>query len=207
MAVFHYIEGWYNTDRRHSSIGYYAPIAFERRYISSIQHAEPLTVHQIGATPVNVDDRGPMTPLQDAYVDWILQRFLAVPNPVMIGYTKTLAPDPKKGWSTVSERRFEKRLRAMHDNFSDGGGFCIEGQPYLDLHAHGFVAFPRNSPERALHVRQDVESHMDRSLPKGFSKVEIVRDPFRWIRYITKQAKTAGDGIRIEVTGGPPPSQ
>ena len=52
MAVFQYIEGWYNTHRRHSSIGYYAPIAFERRYASSIQHAEPLTVHQIGATPL-----------------------------------------------------------------------------------------------------------------------------------------------------------
>ena len=183
MAVSQYIEGWYNTHRLHSSIGYYAPIAFERRYTSSIQHAEPLTVHQIGSTPVNVDDRGPMTPLQDAYVDWILQRFLAVPNPVMIGYTKTLAPDPKKGWSTVSERHFEKRLRAMHDKLSDGGAFSIEGKQYLDLHAHGFVAFPSNSPEGALHVRQDVESHMDLSLPKGFSKVEIVRDPFLWIRY------------------------
>ena len=52
MAVFQYIEGWYNTHRRHSSIGYYAPIAFERRYTSSIQHVEPLTVHQIGATPL-----------------------------------------------------------------------------------------------------------------------------------------------------------
>ena len=52
MAVFQYIEGWYNTHRRHSSIGYYAPIAFERRYTSSIQHVEPFTVHQIGATPV-----------------------------------------------------------------------------------------------------------------------------------------------------------
>ena len=48
MAVFQYIEGWYNTHRRHSSIDYYAPIAFERRYTSSIQHVEPLTVHQIG---------------------------------------------------------------------------------------------------------------------------------------------------------------
>ena len=54
MAVFQYIEGWYNTHRRHSSIGYYAPIAFERRYTSSIQHVEPLTVHQIGATPDSV---------------------------------------------------------------------------------------------------------------------------------------------------------
>jgi len=45
MAVFQYIEGWYNTHRRHSSIGYYAPIAFERRYTSSIQQVEPHTVH------------------------------------------------------------------------------------------------------------------------------------------------------------------
>ena len=52
MAVFHYIEGWYNTHRRHSSIGYYAPIAFERKYTSNIQHVEPLTVHQIGSTPI-----------------------------------------------------------------------------------------------------------------------------------------------------------
>ena len=45
MAVFQYIEGWYNTHRRHSSIGYYAPIAFERRYTSSIQQVETPTVH------------------------------------------------------------------------------------------------------------------------------------------------------------------
>ena len=55
MAVFQYIEGWYNTHRRHSSIGYYAPIAFERRYTSNIQHVEPLTVYQIGSTPVGGD--------------------------------------------------------------------------------------------------------------------------------------------------------
>ena len=54
MAVFQYIKGWYNTHRRHSSIGYHAPIAFERRYTSSIHQVEPLTVHQIGATPLEV---------------------------------------------------------------------------------------------------------------------------------------------------------
>ena len=58
MAVFQYIEGWYNTHRRHSSIGYYAPIAFERKYTSSIQHVEPLTVHQIGATPDEIYEHG-----------------------------------------------------------------------------------------------------------------------------------------------------
>ena len=36
MAVFQYIEGWYNTHRRHSSIGYHDPIAFEGRYVYAI---------------------------------------------------------------------------------------------------------------------------------------------------------------------------
>ena len=31
-AIFDFIEGWYNPRRRHSSIGYYSPIEFERRY-------------------------------------------------------------------------------------------------------------------------------------------------------------------------------
>jgi putative transposase len=30
-AVFDFIEGWYNTHRRHSSIGYLSPREFERR--------------------------------------------------------------------------------------------------------------------------------------------------------------------------------
>ena len=29
MAVFSYIEGWYNPARRHSGIGYLSPIAYE----------------------------------------------------------------------------------------------------------------------------------------------------------------------------------
>lgn len=31
LAVFEYIEGWYNTHRRHSSIGYESPRDFEAR--------------------------------------------------------------------------------------------------------------------------------------------------------------------------------
>ena len=32
IAVFDFIEGWYNTRRRHSSIDYLSPIEFEKRY-------------------------------------------------------------------------------------------------------------------------------------------------------------------------------
>ncbi len=35
MAVFDFIEGWYNPHRRHSSINYQSPVNYER----SIQHA------------------------------------------------------------------------------------------------------------------------------------------------------------------------
>jgi putative transposase len=39
-ALFDFIEGWYNTRRRHSSIGYVSPAAFERAH---------------GASPITVD--------------------------------------------------------------------------------------------------------------------------------------------------------
>ena len=32
LAVFDFIEGWYNPHRRHSALGYRSPIAFEREY-------------------------------------------------------------------------------------------------------------------------------------------------------------------------------
>jgi len=32
LAVFDCIEGWYNPDRCHSSIGYLSPVKFERRH-------------------------------------------------------------------------------------------------------------------------------------------------------------------------------
>jgi len=32
MAIFHYIEGWYNPRRRHSALGYLSPLAFEAKH-------------------------------------------------------------------------------------------------------------------------------------------------------------------------------
>lgn len=34
MAVFSYIEGWYNPGRRHSALGYLSPVAYENQMLS-----------------------------------------------------------------------------------------------------------------------------------------------------------------------------
>jgi putative transposase len=31
MAIFEFVEGWYNPHHRHSSIGYLSPVNYERR--------------------------------------------------------------------------------------------------------------------------------------------------------------------------------
>ncbi len=45
MAIFHYIEGFYNVRRRHSSIGTIAPVIFEKQYHQKASLTKPLTVH------------------------------------------------------------------------------------------------------------------------------------------------------------------
>lgn len=42
LAVFTWIEGWYNLRRRHSAIGYQCPVNFERTHIDVIVHKHPV---------------------------------------------------------------------------------------------------------------------------------------------------------------------
>ena len=67
MAVFTWIEGWYNPRRRHSGLGYLSPLNFERSNEAlfdvvedAVVHVEttrnglrikPVPVHRSGSTP------------------------------------------------------------------------------------------------------------------------------------------------------------
>lgn len=39
LAVFEFIEGWYNPHRRHSALGYLSPLEYERRYAQTREAA------------------------------------------------------------------------------------------------------------------------------------------------------------------------
>jgi putative transposase len=44
LAVFHFIEGWYNPRRRHSALGYLSPVSFEKMYFAD-SGSQPQPVH------------------------------------------------------------------------------------------------------------------------------------------------------------------
>ena len=39
MALFEFVEGWYNPTRRHSGLGRISPMEFERRHSANPEHA------------------------------------------------------------------------------------------------------------------------------------------------------------------------
>lgn len=45
IALFRYIEGWYNPRRRHSALDYLSPTAYERRHYAETALPKPVAVH------------------------------------------------------------------------------------------------------------------------------------------------------------------
>jgi putative transposase len=54
MAVFEFIEGWYNPHRRHSARDYLSPINYERIQPNRKSNRKPNTVHRNGVAPVHL---------------------------------------------------------------------------------------------------------------------------------------------------------
>ncbi|GJE25376.1 hypothetical protein LKMONMHP_0212 [Methylobacterium organophilum] len=61
MAVFSYIEGFYNPLRRHSALGYRSPVVYGQEVgskppIETLLSQAPSTVHKNGAIPTGHGD-------------------------------------------------------------------------------------------------------------------------------------------------------
>lgn len=56
MAVFEWIEGWYNPHRRHSSLGYRSPVNYERAHQRSNDAADQSFCRLRRQTDLEVED-------------------------------------------------------------------------------------------------------------------------------------------------------
>jgi len=51
LAVFEFIEGWYDRHRRHSAFAYESPIKYKRSQLAETTRQSPQTVDATGLTP------------------------------------------------------------------------------------------------------------------------------------------------------------
>jgi hypothetical protein len=61
MAVFVFIEGWYNPGRQHSALGYRSSVEFERYAPRCAFTRKPVAVHRTGGTPTPTPVQGVST--------------------------------------------------------------------------------------------------------------------------------------------------
>ena len=71
MALFSYIEGWYNPRRRHSALGHMSPASFERKHIDNNRMPAPRVAH--GLPTVGVCVAGATPPVDNPAPDLINQ--------------------------------------------------------------------------------------------------------------------------------------
>jgi putative transposase len=45
MAIFRFVEGWYNPHRRHSALDYESPMKYEQKYLAEVVDRKLQTVH------------------------------------------------------------------------------------------------------------------------------------------------------------------
>ena len=62
VAVFEFIEGWYNTRRRHSALGYRSPLEFERLHPGPVDGARPVDALRAPTSPLDPALRPGSTP-------------------------------------------------------------------------------------------------------------------------------------------------